>query len=179
MINNAIEIMDGVPNDAYEITNVRRKTWLTTYPNELEGITKEDIEGAINRRTVEEKTNQRAGRIQNDKSYHTWVAKDNGVVVGFAEAQKKEDRNWICAFYILPDYQHMGIGSELMSKILMWLGDDKEIYFEVVKYNTNAINFYKKFGFVENGIVHTDVAKLPSGKELPEMEMIRVRTNSD
>jgi hypothetical protein len=40
-------------------------------------------------------------------------------------------------------------------------------------YNTNAIAFYKKFGFAENRVVHDDIAKLPNGKEIPEVEMIR------
>jgi len=163
---------EAEPEDAAGITVVGRKTWLSTYPNQGAGITTEDIEAAVNRRTVEEETSSAAERIRNDASSRTWVVKDNGIVVGFAVVQKKEDRNRIGAFYILSDYQGMGIGGKLMQRALAWLGPDKEIYCEIVTYNTKALAFYKKFGFVDNGVVHNDVAKLPGGKEMPEIEMI-------
>lgn len=172
-MSNGIIVSEGIPEDARGITLVRRKTWITTYPNEKKGITKEDIEAAVNRRTVEEESNQRAERIRNGRNSQVWVAKDNETVIGFVEVQRRENKHRIEAIYILSEYQKQGIGSELMKRALAWLGNNKDIHFEVVAYNTKAIEFYKRFGFVENGVSHNEVAKLPSGKEMPEIEMIK------
>lgn len=172
-MNDKILISEAMPEDAREITLVRRKTWLETYPNEREGITKEDIEASLNSRTIEEETYQREVRIRNDRNSKIWVAKDNMVVIGFAETQKREGRHRIGPFYILPNYQKQGIGSELMKLALEWLGNDKEIHFEVITYNTPASDFYKKFGFVENGVTHNEPIIFPNGKEMPQIEMIK------
>jgi len=61
----------------------------------------------------------------------------------------------------------------LIEVAIFWLGDRKQISLEVVKYNHLAINFYKKFGFIENGPALSDAGKLPNGKHLPEIEMIK------
>ena len=68
-MSNEIIILKAIPEDAYGITLVRRKSWFTTYPNEREGITREDIELKLNQRTIEEETLQRKERIQNDKNF--------------------------------------------------------------------------------------------------------------
>lgn len=174
---DAIIFLQATPEYAEGITLVRRQTWLSTYPNEQENITRKDIEEAINTRTIEIETKQREERIRNDKTCRSWVAKDNGAVIGFAEGRRGAEKNRIHAVYIVDAYQHMGIGSELMKRVLEWLGNDKEIFFEVVTYNKQAIDFYKKFGFVENGATQNDVSKLPSGKQLPVIEMIRKPQN--
>jgi GNAT superfamily N-acetyltransferase len=172
-MNNRIIISEAVTEDAREITLIRRKTWIETYANEKEGITREDIEAVLNNRTIEEETSQRKIRMLNDRNFKTWVAKDNGVVIGFADAQKKEDMYRIGPFYILPDYQKQGTGSDLMKLALAWLGNDKEIHFEVIAYNSQAIAFYKKFGFVENGVTHYEPVIFPNGREMPQIEMIK------
>lgn len=170
---NKITFTTAVPEDAHEIMSVRRTAWLTTYPNEQEGITKEDIEQAINKRTNEEEVSRIKERILNDEGSFTWVAKDNGVVVGFISIRNDTARNWIASFYVLSDYQGLGIGTELMKQAFTVLDKNKETYCEVASYNQKAIAFYKKFGFVENGSTTNEVAKLPSGKVLPEIEMVR------
>lgn len=172
-MNSQITIAKAVSQDAFGISLVRRKTWLTTYPNKKENITKEDIEAAINERTIEEEAARRANRIINNRDIQIWVGKDKSSIIGFIEAQKAKERNRISAFYIIPENQNQGIGTEFMIKALKWLGSEKMITCEVASYNTNAIAFYKKFGFKENGITRNEVSKLPSGKEIPEIEMIR------
>jgi len=45
----------------------------------------------------------------------------------------------------------------------------------VVKYNTKAIEFYKKMGFREVGdLVSYGGTKLPSSKEIPRIEMVKL-----
>src|ERR1700721_280750 len=119
---NNINISKAIPEDSYGITSVRRQTWRVTYPNEKEGITKEEIEQALNKSTIEEESIKRAEIIKNNKDIHIWVAKNGDVIVGYAESQKNEDKNRIGAIYILPEYQKQGIGSKLMTNVLSWLG---------------------------------------------------------
>lgn len=97
-MNNEITYSIATPEDAHEITLVRRKTWLITYPNDKEGITREDIEEALNKRLIEDETNKTRERITTDKGSHSWVAKDNEAVVGFVSVRNDSIRNWIAAF---------------------------------------------------------------------------------
>ncbi len=88
------------------------------------------------------------------------VARADGRIVGFVAG----DANWfsrregkrvgaIHEIVVDPEYQGMGVGKKLMERILnyfrekgldtaeLWVGDE----------NRKALNFYKKFGFFENG----------------------------
>ncbi len=171
-MENPIIIQDAVAEDAQGIRSVQKQTWLATYPNPELGISHEDIASKI-AQMQEGSTERWAKRLKEDASSHTWVAKDNHTVIGFVSAQKLNDENKIRAMYLLPEYQGQGIGKQLMQKALTWLGDDKHISLEVVSYNDKAISFYKKFGFVERGETTNDAAHLPSGKDLPELLMVR------
>ena len=172
MEEDSIIIQDASIKDVYTIRKVQKETWLATYPNEKSGITLDDIKAKIDEM-------QSGGierlkkRIQEDVSSHTYIAKIGNEVIGFIGVQKQDDKNRIRALYVLPKYQKQGIGRQLINKGLQWLGTDKSITLEVVAYNNNAIEFYKSFGFIENGPTVNEVARLPSGKILPEIEMIK------
>jgi len=172
-MNDFITIHTATPDDAQAIVEVRRSTWLCTYTNEKAGITRKDIEDKINLQTLEEESERARKTIVENPSIKTFVAKDNDKVVGILVVIKGEEINRIGQLYVLSEYQGKGIGTQLMEKGLEWLGNDKDIEFEVATYNTNAINFYKKFGFVENGIGDNPVGQLPSGKKIPEIKMIK------
>ena len=60
-----------------------------------------------------------------------------------------------------------------MENVLEWVDNKKMTICEVARYNKNAIEFYKKFGFTENGITQNEVSKLRSGKEISEIEMVK------
>lgn len=173
-MNNTITISEAVPEDASGIVDVRRSTWLSTYPNEKAGITREDIQAAINQRTRDEEIARRKERLRNDTSTKIWVAKKDDQVIGFLLAERKAEKNRIGALYILSSYQNQGIGTELMNRALKWLGTEKDIHFEVAAYNAQAIAFYKKFGFIENGPGNNPVGNLPTGKSLPEVEILKI-----
>jgi len=44
---------------------------------------------------------------------------------------------------------------------------------KVIAYNLEAISFYKKPGFVENGPTDCDAARLPSGNVMRSIEMVK------
>lgn len=103
-----------------------------------------------------------------------WIAKEGENIVGSCSASKGIDQNQIRAIYVLPDYQGKGIGKKLMERAVDWLGDEKDIMLEVAKYNTDAIDFYKRVGFEEgHEIIPSLAGQLPSGKLIPEIEMIK------
>lgn len=172
---NKIIIYQAVPEDAKDIRKVQKETWLCTYPNEKLGITKADIEEKVDEMQARG-IDRLVERIENDKDSRTFVAKDGDHVVGFIGVQKTEDRNRLRALYVLSGYQGQGIGRRLMEESLEFLGTDKKITLEVVEYNTKAIEFYKNFGFIENGLTTSEAAKLLNGKEMPEIEMVKLFT---
>lgn len=77
----------------------------------------------------------------------------------------------------MPTQQGKGIGQELIAQAVSYLGREKPIALEVVVYNTGAIGFYKKLGFVASGkeIGPEQTVVLPSGTVLPEIEMVLPR----
>jgi ribosomal protein S18 acetylase RimI-like enzyme len=167
-----VTILDAVPEDVTGILTVRRVTWLATYPNIKFGILYQDIKNSLDKRDIGAIEKWQI-RIKEDVYSHTWVANTQSHIVGFISAGKADNHHCIKALYILPDYQHAGIGKELMGRALKWLGNNLKITLEVVSYNSKAINFYRKFGFVENGPTICEVGELPNGKHLPEIEMIK------
>ncbi len=177
MNNIEIKIRKSVPSDVYGIREVQKVTWLNTYPNDKAGITLEDIKNKFKdddtpegRKKIEEKKEK-----YKDKNKRTWVAEDNGEIIGFCVAGNEKGKGRILAIYVLPKYQGKRIGSRLMTKAFKWLSKSKVIYINVVEYNLNAINFYKSHGFSETrerGELDS-AATLPSGKTLPEIELIK------
>lgn len=74
----------------------------------------------------------------------------NGVPAGFA-SYGPVDNNILKLhkLYILPNFQHQGLGSSLLSQVFAYASGNNysEIILNVNKANTQAINAYKKFGF--------------------------------
>lgn len=173
-----IIIRKSIPNDVYGIHEVQRITWLKTYPSSKEGITTEDIIRKFNIDKTSEgkkKIEERKKKYE-DKNSGIWVAEANGNIVGFCMAIREGKHNRVGAIYVLPTYQSKGLGKQLIEKALTWLGDKKDIFINVAKYNRQAINFYNKFGFVVTGKEGAldSAAKLPSGKFIPEIELVKI-----
>ena len=85
------------------------------------------------------------------------------MIVGFCFAKQDTTVGRIGSIYILPTFQGKGIGQELIAQAVAYLGREKPIALEVVVYNTGAIGFYKKLGFIASGnenILSALVAKL-------------------
>lgn len=172
------KIRDSVVADISAIDEVAHQTWLATYPNEAEEITIADVESVFNiDKTSPEykaKIERRIARYSNP-DIHIWVAEIDGKVIGFCSAVKEESANRIMAIYVLPSLQGKGIGKALITKAFEWLGTSKDILVNVVRYNDNAINFYQRMGFAktDKAGVFDDIARLPTGKVIPEIQMIR------
>jgi GNAT superfamily N-acetyltransferase len=177
---NNIRILEGNINDDWDIRNIRYKTWLATYPNVEHNVTVEDVESEFGKYS-DIKERRRRLREDHKKGYEDpnwkyYVAKDGDILIGFFIGKKSEKFNRLLAIYVLPEHQGRGVGSRLIRKGLEWFGNDKDIFANLASYNKSAKQFYKKFGFVETGRDATDKHHpLPSGKVIPEIEMLRPR----
>lgn len=82
------------------------------------------------------------------------VAVKDGVVVGFAGMWIIIDEAHITNIAVHPEYRGFGIGAILLDSLLSIcrLENVTAITLEVRVSNQRAINLYKKFGFVEEGI---------------------------
>ncbi|OGI68577.1 hypothetical protein A2738_01715 [Candidatus Nomurabacteria bacterium RIFCSPHIGHO2_01_FULL_42_15] len=171
------KIEDAKPEDVEAIRAIVKDAWLEIYPNEKYGITTEDI-SAIDWFNSESLATRRKEIIENKDTVHTFVFKnDKKEIVGFCKVLKFKDYGEIDAMYVIPELQRRGLGKKLLLKGLEWLGSDLSIRLVVVKYNFNAIEFYKKFGFKETGnkVVY-EGTQLSSGKDIPRIEMIKKAT---
>ncbi len=170
-----VSIETATEADALGILRVQRAVWLTTYPSEEYSISVEDI---VQRDFMSlDKIERLKKRLTEDREeYRFWVAKDTaGEVVGYCLANKDVKNYKINALGVLQNYQGKGLGKKLMGEALNWLGSKKQVILDVAKYNENAICFYKSLGFqfTRESTPIEELVKLPSGKTIPELRMVR------
>ena len=166
-----VEIVSASLEDAEGVQEVQRAAWLETYPNEEYGITKEDL--LEKNWGSPERVQKWRESIMNGPG-KTWVARENGKVIGFCVATVNPDANQLKAIYIHPEHQGKGVGSKLMETALAYIESNKDTFVEVAKYNTRAIGFYHHFGFSGNEeIPPSRGGTLPNGKIIPEIRMLR------
>jgi GNAT superfamily N-acetyltransferase len=169
------KIEDAKPEDIERTMAIARDAWLEIYPNETFQINREDIEAIdwFNPDKLEKRRQKTIGKPDT----HTWVVKDEkDNVVGFCKVSKEgpQEQKEIDAMFIVKEFTGKGLGKRLMEKALDWFGANGDIKLEVVSYNFNAINFYKRFGFKETtNPVGNKQPQLPSGKIIPRIVMVR------
>jgi len=171
-----IQIYNATVDDIAGISEVQKETWLSTYPNEEFGITKEDIlsEDFFSGDRIESRK-----KIINNQNSNTkfWVAKDEGKVIGYCCARKEATSNTIKSLYVLPLFQGKGIGQMLIEKAFDFLDMKNPTKLAVAIYNQNAISFYERLGFKKGKRFDKNPeGPFITGKEIPEMEMIKEPT---
>lgn len=174
-----IEIENAIPADAEVICDIRDRAWIEAYPNTELGITVEDITLNAQGRNGEF-VSRRIAYLKDELAKDdgtgltTFVAKAGGKVVGYIDPRiDEQNHRRIGAIYVSPEAQGMGIGGKLMTKVLNLYGRDQDIFLEVVSYNQNAIDFYKRFGFEKTDTVVPEEEGRPDYmKSLPQIEMV-------
>lgn len=167
-MKTSLTITEPTAEDLVPISEVFRITWLATYPNTEAGITEEDILD-IDFQSLAVVARRKKAIANADPNKHFLVARDGERVVGVCMVST----NQIRALYVLPTHQSRGIGAALLKKALTWFGN-KNIFVNVATYNKRAIEFYTKHGFVATSrTVRSKAAVLPSGKVIPEIEMVK------
>ncbi len=171
----SIHIREALPDDADAMRDVQHHTWITTYPNEAYGITKEDIEARFREDpiTAGEKRERRRQSVST-APFHSWVALEGLALIGFCIVKQDAQENLLQALYVLPDSQSKGVGKRLLQTALDWFGTEKEVVLNVASYNEKAIAFYCAFGFIPYGpLPDSEAIHLPSGVRLPEIKMVK------
>lgn len=169
----------AVLQDAEAIVHIQMVTWLDTYSSVEHGITREDLHDRLAGAHDEllagriEQWRDRIASPTDDRAI--FVARIGERIVGYAGPMIVEGERRIGALYVLPEAQGKGIGGMLLRKAIDWhrqQAPEQAIFLHVVSYNQKAIAFYEKFGFVRtNKEVKDEVAQLPSGAVMPEIEM--------
>ena len=137
--------------DTEALRRIHADSWRATYPNDEHGVSQAWVEGHVtawltpdalerSRSIVEEAINDRDGFYR--------LAERDGEVMGFVRATTRDDgTKELKAIYVRPDMFGSGIGGQLMSQAMAWIGKESDAVLEVVSYNQRAIRFYEKFGF--------------------------------
>jgi ribosomal protein S18 acetylase RimI-like enzyme len=174
--NQELVIERASQEDAEAMMRLKRAAWLKMYPSAEHDVSVEDIEKKFTEEDIKagSKNWQEgiAGEPHSGKR-QTFVARLNGEVVGFTSPCFEDDQWRIGQLYVTPEFQRRGIGSQLLQEALDWLGPEKDVYLHVLKWNDNAINLYKKFGFQPTSKEYPAEIDEKGRKLLPEIEMLR------
>jgi len=136
------------------------------------GITVADIEEMYKDRNSEETLARIRERISCACEL-SLVAKENGNVVGVCRVIRRDDKDVMEAIYVLPEYQHLGIGRAIWRELEKLLDPNRKIIVQVATYNKDAIEFYKRCGFSDTGKRWEEKRfRLRSGAAIPAMEML-------
>lgn len=144
-----VEITSAEPSDALDIAKALH-AGQSTMLNEDVGLTQEIVDGA--KYTSPEKVDEWKEKIRNqNESMRIWVARTDDGTVGYIVGVKNNGTNELLSIYVLPEHQGFGIAQALLQKLEEWVEAGQEIFVWVLVHNKQAIAFYTKQGFTENG----------------------------
>lgn len=171
----SVSVVLACPDDVEGIEEVFYKTWLATYPNQEFGITVDDIEDRFkDRRAPKGLAERRARIIGRRPGSMLLVAKDADRIVGVCYVVVRADTNQLQSIYVLTEYQGKGVGRALWHEAQRYLDSAKNTIVQVATYNTAAIAFYERLGFVDTGRrFHDERFTMKSGAVIPELEMLK------
>ncbi|MGV3529837.1 MAG: GNAT family N-acetyltransferase [Flavisolibacter sp.] len=126
----------------------------------------EDIEQIqVVRNAVKENTLSDPGLVTDDDCREFlfergkgWVCEVEGMIVGFAIADLRENNIW--ALFLQPEFEGRGIGRQLHRMMLDWyFSQTKKTVWLGTAFNTRAEAFYRKAGWTEAGLHGTKEIK--------------------
>lgn len=130
--------------DVPHIQQVLRETWLATYGAFLSAATirtATSVWHSIERLTAE---------IQQPQTFFAVAKTSDGTIIGLITVGHLTDDTVILArLYVLPRYQHQGIGRQLLQAGISAFPTARTIRLEVEEQNHPAYRFYRQHGFHE------------------------------
>ena len=97
------------------------------------------------------------------EGYTYYVVYYSKKLIGYfaVRADKDDEGVFISKFYLKKDFRGNGVGRLMMNEVLEYAKEigKKSICLNVFKDNTDAINIYKKMGFVIAGKIKTDIGQ--------------------
>lgn len=137
-----MQIRQATQDDIEAIRSVAEATWEIDYPDILH---RETLEEGVNEWY---NPNQLEPELREEGSI-LLVAEIDDEVIGFTHAAKQQRTGYILRVYVVPEHQHEGVGSELLTSVrdaLIRSGAD-QIRAMVLAANEPGNRFYKEFGF--------------------------------
>jgi ribosomal protein S18 acetylase RimI-like enzyme len=67
-----------------------------------------------------------------------------GYVIATRHAEDDRELDWLM---VHPDFHGCGVAGRLMEAGIDWLGRDRALWLNVIRFNERAIRFYRRFGF--------------------------------
>lgn len=152
-----VRIREADPKDAEAIAGIHVRSWQSAYRGLL---TDEYLDGL----SVPERLEQHRAALSSPGEHRTWVAEEDGVVVGFAvtgpsqDADADERTGELYAVYLEPDRFGHGIGRQLSDHAAR---DLRERGFTtatlwVLESNEGARRFYEREGWTADGLTTTE-----------------------
>lgn len=157
--------------DELALAPMHIKAWKETYVVPESGLTEEKVDELLQHlltNTDFRKNTINEALTNPNKVLYRVIKNAEGKIVGFFHCEKTDTTNEVEGIYLLNEAKGSGIGTKLMEEFFVWSDMDKPTHLEVFSFNSTAIDFYKKFGFVEV----EGSTKLYKDK-LPFIEMVR------
>jgi len=148
-----LRIREAEPKDAEAVAGVHVRSWQAAYRGQL---TDDYLDGL----SVDERVEQHRGALETPGEHRTWVAEEDGRVVGFAVTGPSQDADAddrtgeLYAVYVDPDRFGTGIGKRLTDHAI---ADLRERGFRtatlwVLQTNDGARRFYEREGWAADGL---------------------------
>lgn len=160
-----VTIREASFEDLLAIRKMHAKSWLATYPNDEAGVSEDWVRERVSGWTTPEgmkKSEEHFKNIFGNPNHFYRIATLDNEVVGLVHASRDDASQHLDALYIDESEYGTGLAQELMEMADDWLDPNVPTDLEVTSYNTRAIRFYEKCGFVvEPNSEHLFADKMP------------------
>ena len=130
--------------DFPQVISLLMKTWSAAYSS---FIPQEDLDSYLGQTYSLEKLSE----LYNNKNVICFLVEVNDKVAGWLKLiiNETENRFYLSSLYVLPEYQKLKIGKELIDISFKTAKDFgfNEIWIGVMENNTKAFEWYRKLGF--------------------------------
>ena len=140
-------IRKAIPQDAWGLAHVHSLSWQAAYA------------GLMDPEFLKTRTPEHSYNVFSQNGWDlVWLAEQDGQIIGFCRiGESEENCGEIEALYLLPQFQHQGIGRQLIQAGIeqLRLRGYRRIICWVLKSNQNARQFYQRCGFIEDPVEQT------------------------
>ncbi len=162
-----MKIIDGQPDHARGVLEVRGEARADTYANYATSVTREYLL-SLNVITPELIDGEVKEIEHEDTRY--WVVEDEDSIVGYLKARKHPKQS-VELVHLLPSHQGQRLGSSLFAEAFEWFDLTQPVYIEVVDGNDRARQWYERLGWQPTGRV-IEGTRIPDGGFIPEYELV-------